>query len=194
MLEGKIIWFWGLSGSGKTTLADKLCNKLMYKLRTAEQEGQIGVVSDIQRLDGDIVRQSLTKDLGFSIEDRFEHIRRVAFVADLLSRHEVLVICSFITPLKAMRMFLREYLGDRLILIECRCPLEECMRRDPKKLYRAALYGKINNMTGLTSPFEAGPTNYPAGTTGETIVSTYYWNEEQCLEQIINYLKEKKYL
>ena len=135
-----VIWFYGLSGSGKTTLADLLAEK----------------IPNSQRLDGDIVRKDLTRDLGFDIGDRFENIRRVCFVADLLSKNGITVIASFITPLKAMRFYLKTVLGSRLKLIYVDCSLKRCIKRDPKGLYKKALRGEIDNFTGLTSVFEEG--------------------------------------
>ena len=142
--KGRVIWFYGNSGSGKSTLADMLLGYLKENYSNL----------DIEVLDGDNVREGLTKDLGFSIEDRFEHIRRVSFVADLLSKHGVCVIASFITPLKAMRLFLEQKLGDRLILVHVDSSIETCIKRDVKGLYKKALQGDIKDMTGLTSPAE----------------------------------------
>lgn len=145
--KGKVIWLWGLSGSGKTTIAD-LLEKEIKSLNVP-----------VQRLDGDLVREGLTKDLGFSVKDRFEHIRRVSWVADLLASNGICVICSFITPLRAMRIFLRRYFENHLELIFVDCDLEECIKRDVKGLYDKALSGKIDEFTGITSPFEL-PNSY----------------------------------
>lgn len=164
-MKGKIIWLYGLSGSGKTTLADLLAER----------------IPNSERLDGDIVRKTLTRDLGFSIEDRFENIRRIAFVADLLSKHGVNVICSFITPLEVMRIYLRKVLGDRLRLIYIECSLEECIKRDPKGLYAKALSGEIEGMTGLTSPFEIGD---------DHSINTIIGSPRECIYEVMRLLEK----
>jgi len=191
-LKGKIIYFYGLSGSGKTTLSDLLAKHLDndrelnpgFRRITDTTEGVLCKYGQgIQRLDGDNVRQELTRDLGFSLEDRFEHIRRVAFVADLLSRHGVTVISSFITPLTAMRIYLRQKFGNRLILVYLHCPIHECIRRDVKGLYKKALSGEIKEFTGLTQTFE-----YPRWHCEEEFdfeIPTSDYSEEECLEYLI---------
>lgn len=143
--KGRVFWFYGLSASGKTTLADAFAKKLQ------KDEHQV------LRLDGDITRKFLTKDLGYSLDDRFENIRRVAWVAKIVSEFGIYVVCSFITPLESMRLFLREFLGKRLVLINLRCRLETCVGRDPKGLYKKALNGEIKNFTGITQVYEPNP-------------------------------------
>jgi len=136
---GKVIWLYGLSSSGKTTLGDLLAKSINGK---------------VQRLDGDIVRKSLTADLGFSVEDRFKNIKRICFVADLLSKNDICIIASFITPFRTYREHLRRILGHRLILVYVDCSLEKCIKRDTKGLYRKAINGQILNMTGISQKFE----------------------------------------
>lgn len=140
-LKGKVIWFFGISGSGKTTLADLLAKDL-------EDKGQ-----KVERLDGDIVRPILCKDLGFTPKDVFENIRRVSYVADLLSRNGVTVIASFITPHRVNRIYLRKKLGIRLVLIHVITSLRTCIKRDPKGLYEGVLTGEIRNLAGIDAPF-----------------------------------------
>lgn len=195
-LRGKVIWFYGLSGSGKSTLADELAEHLFnekqlnpgcFKKITDTTEGCLCKYGQgILRLDGDVVREGLTKDLGFSLEDRFEHIRRVCFVADLLSQHGVCVIASFITPLEAMRIYLREKLGDRLVLVYVDCSLHGCIRRDVKGLYKKALNGVIKNMTGLTQKFDY-PNNFYVEEY-DVRVNTEYRNIDESLEEILSVL------
>jgi len=144
MVKATCIWFFGLSGAGKTTIANKLRDKFLVR----------GL--KVQRLDGDVVRKILTKDLGFSMEDRFEHIRRVVFVAKLLMKNGINVVASFITPLKSMRYYIKQELGEKCLLIECRCGLQTCIERDVKGLYAKALNGIIKDFTGLTQPYERG--------------------------------------
>ncbi len=141
-LRGKVIWFFGISGSGKTTLADMLAKELLLQGHKVE------------RLDGDIIRSALCKDLGFTRKDIYENIRRVSYVADILSRNGITVIASFITPHITNRIFLKTLLGDRLILIHVMCSLTECMKRDPKGLWSLALHGNITNFAGWDAPFE----------------------------------------
>jgi len=142
--KGFTLWFTGLSGSGKTALAKVL--------EPALRERGIKV----ERLDGDIVRQSLTRDLGFSKEDRNKNIERVTFVAKLLTRNGVAVLCSFISPYIARRDKTREEIGN---FVECyvECPLETLVERDVKGLYKKALAGEIQNFTGVSDPYEAPP-------------------------------------
>jgi adenylyl-sulfate kinase len=143
--KGFTLWFTGLSGSGKTALAKVL--------EPALRERGIKV----ERLDGDIVRQSLTRDLGFSKEDRNKNIERVTFVAKLLTRNGVAVLCSFISPYIARRDKTRQEIGN---FVECyvECPLETLVERDVKGLYKKALAGEIQNFTGVSDPYEAPPT------------------------------------
>lgn len=187
-LKGKVIWFYGLSGSGKTTLADMLAEEVSNKKCYAETDDKYkySYSCHTQRLDGDIVREELTKDLGFSLEDRFKHIRRVAFVADVLSKLGVTVIASFITPLTAMRIYLREKFGDRLILIYASCSLSECIKRDTKGLYKKALEGDIEQMTGLTQKFDYPL--YPNESYFNIVVDTQHSTKEECLKTIMELL------
>ena len=145
-MNGKVIWFFGRPCSGKTTLADEIVSTFNVRgMRT-------------HRLDGDIVRKKFTKDLGFSIDDRFENIRRMGYLAEALSKHGINVIASFVTPLRAYRFFLEEIFGRDIIFIECHAKIEECMKRDVKGMYKEALFGRIKGFTGLTSPYEEGDT------------------------------------
>ncbi len=139
--RGFTLWFTGLSGAGKTTLA--LALEPILRERGLK----------VERLDGDIVRQSLTKDLGFSKEDRDLNIERVTFVSKLLTRNGVAVLCSFISPYRARRQRSREEIGD---FVECfvDCPLEVLIERDVKGLYKKALAGEIANFTGISDPYE----------------------------------------
>ena len=139
--QGFTLWFTGLSGSGKTTLA---------KLVEKELEAQ-GL--KVERLDGDIVRQSLSRDLGFTKEDRDENIERVTFVAKLLTRNGVAVLTSFISPYRDVRARSREEIGN-FIEVYCKAPLEALIERDVKGLYTKALRGEIENFTGISDTYE----------------------------------------
>lgn len=140
--KGFVIWMTGLSGAGKTTIALVLEKDLKARgLR-------------IERLDGDVVRESLTRDLGFTKEDRDKNIERVTFVAKLLSRNDVGVICSFISPYQAVRDMVRSQTTNFLeVFVDA--PLEVVMDRDVKGLYQKAIAGEIPNFTGISDPFEA---------------------------------------
>ena len=139
--KGFTLWFTGLSGSGKSALADAVADDLKHK----------GM--KVERLDGDIVRKNLTKDLGFSEEDRNQNIERVTFVAKLLTRNGVAVLASFISPDNNIRAYSREEIGD-YVLVYVKCALEVCEERDPKGMYKKARAGEIKNFTGIDHPFE----------------------------------------
>jgi len=139
--KGFTLWFTGLSGSGKSALADEVAEDL-------KKRGM-----KVERLDGDIVRKSLTKDLGFTEEDRNRNIERVTFVAKLLTRNGVAVLASFISPYNKIRAYSRKEIGD-YILVYVKCALEVCEERDPKGMYKKARAGEIENFTGIDHLFE----------------------------------------
>ena len=139
--KGFTLWFTGLACSGKTVLANAVAEDLKKK----------GM--KVERLDGDIVRKGLTRDLGFSDEDRRMNIERVTFVAKLLTRNGVAVLASFISPFNDIRAYSREEIGE-YILVYVKCSLEECERRDVKGMYAKARTGEIKEFTGIDSPFE----------------------------------------
>jgi adenylylsulfate kinase len=142
--HSKVLWFTGLSGSGKSTIAQHLESKLY-------NEGFFPQV-----LDGDNIRSGINNNLGFSIEDRQENIRRIAEVAKLYVDSGVLAICSFISPTKKIRTFAKDIIGaDDYIEIFVNAPLEVCEKRDVKGLYEKARQGKIKGFTGIDSPYEA---------------------------------------
>jgi adenylyl-sulfate kinase len=140
-MNGFVLWFTGLSGSGKSAVAERVAEKLTSR----------GL--KIERLDGNIVRKSLTNDLGFTKEDRNENIKRVTFVAKLLSRNGVGVIASFISPYREIRNRVRNEVTN-FVEVYTRCPLDVCIQRDPKGLYKRALNGEIANFTGISHPYE----------------------------------------
>jgi len=139
--RGFTLWFTGLPCSGKTVLADAVAEELKKK----------GM--KVERLDGDIVRKSLTRDLGFTEEDRNMNIERVTFVAKLLTRNGVAVLASFVSPYNKIRDYSRKEIGD-YILVYAKCSLEECETRDVKGMYAKARSGEIKNFTGIDHPFE----------------------------------------
>jgi adenylylsulfate kinase len=139
---GVTIWFTGLSGAGKTTIS-----------RAIEQELQSKGYKRVESLDGDVVRQNLTKGLGFSKEDRDENIRRVGFVANILTRNQVIVLVSAISPYQEIRQEVRERIGN-FVEVYVNAPLAICEQRDVKGLYKKARAGEIKNFTGIDDPYE----------------------------------------
>ena len=138
-----ILWFTGLSGSGKSTLAD-LVERALHRR---------GFHTTL--LDGDNLRHGINKDLGFTETDRAENIRRVGEIAKLMVDAGLIVLCCFISPYAAEREMVRELVGaGEFLEIFVDTPLDECIRRDPKGLYRKALDGKIPNFTGISAPYE----------------------------------------
>jgi len=141
MAKGFTLWFTGLSGSGKSTLADRVAGILLER----------GMKVEV--LDGDVVRQNLSKGLGFSKEDRDTNIRRIGFVCHLLTRNDVVAIAAAISPYEAIRDENRALIG-RFVEVYCKCDLETLKDRDPKGLYEKALRGEIANFTGVSDPYE----------------------------------------
>ena len=139
--RGFVLWLTGLSGAGKSTIAEAL----VPELRAAGKK--------VELLDGDIVRTHLSKGLGFSREDRDLNIARIAFVASLLARNGVAVLVSAISPYKETREAARRTIGD-FVELHVAPPLEECIRRDTKGLYKKALAGEIKQFTGISDPYE----------------------------------------
>ncbi len=172
MHEGFVVWFTGLSGSGKTTLA-----------MAVEEELHTRGVRYVQRLDGDVVRQDLTRDLGFSKEDRDENIHRVTFVAELLSKNGVATTCSFISPYRKARATARDRCHN-FIEVYTQCALETLIERDPKGLYKKALAGEITGFTGVDDPYEE-PIN------PEIVVQTDRETIDESTDTILSYLEKK---
>lgn len=161
-----------MSGAGKTTLTISLEDEL--KRRDYEY---------IQRLDGDIVRENLTRDLTFTKEDRDENIRRITFVASLLSKNGVGVMVSAISPYIEAREKAREKCHN-FIEIYMKCGLNTLIKRDVKGLYKKAINGEISNFTGIDDPYEEPPNP-------EIIIHSDRESEEESLKKIIDYLLER---
>ena len=139
-----VLWFTGLPGAGKSTVANMVETALHAR----------GVHTIM--LDGDNIRHGLNRDLGFTEADRVENIRRIGEVAKLMTDAGLIVLCSFISPFRAERRMVREMLGsDEFLEIFVDTPIEQCIARDPKGLYRRALAGEIKNFTGVDQPYEA---------------------------------------
>ncbi|SEI92907.1 adenylylsulfate kinase/bifunctional enzyme CysN/CysC [Allopseudospirillum japonicum] len=140
----QIIWFTGLSGSGKTTLAVALKEQLAAQ-----------GIDKIYHLDGDQLRKGINADLGFSLTDRDENLRRAAHIARLFLDEGYWVLASFITPLNRQQAMIRELLPEgRFIEVHLSTPLEVCQQRDPKQLYAKTATGDVPQMTGVKSPYE----------------------------------------
>ena len=139
--KGFTVWFTGLPCSGKTTIADRVAEILMNQGHRVE------------RLDGDTVRQGLTSDLGFTKEDRDENIKRITFVSKLLTKNGVMVLATFVSPYRERRKKTREEIGD-FVEVYTSCPIEVCIARDVKGMFKKALAGEISNFTGIDDPYE----------------------------------------
>jgi adenylylsulfate kinase len=173
--KGFTVWFTGLSGAGKSTIAEMLYHEFQAR----------GMKTEI--LDGDVVRQNLSKGLGFSKEDRDTNILRIGFVANLLTRNGVATICCPISPYKATRDANRELIGD-FVEIYVHATLEElAQNRDPKGLYKKAMAGEITGFTGVDDPYEA-PEN------PELVVDTMVETPEESLQKVLAMLKELGYI
>ena len=169
---GFTLWFTGLSGSGKTTIADIVILEL-------DRRGQL-----VEPLDGDVVRTHLSKGLGFSKEDRDTNIRRIAFVADLLSRNGVGVITAAISPYAELRREARATMGERFIEVYVQASVEECAKRDTKGLYAKAFKGEIKEFTGVSDPYE--PPVDP-----EIVVDTENESVEESAGKVLAYVDER---
>ena len=170
--KGFTLWFTGLSGAGKTTVSKIVETELRAR------------GSRLEILDGDVVRENLSKGLGFSKEDRDTNVRRIAFVADLLSRNGVPVITAAISPYKAIRDEARELMGDRFIEVYIEASVDACAERDVKGLYAKAFAGEIKEFTGVSDPYEA-PEN------PELVLHTESEEPAESAQRLLAYLEER---
>jgi len=164
--KGFTLWFTGLPCSGKSSMADAMFEKLRQKKLKTE------------RLDADVIRKHLWKELGFSKEDRDENIRRAAYLASLLTRNGIITITSFISPYRELRDYARQEIGD-FVEIYVKCPMDVCIQRDTRGLYKKALAGEIKNFTGISDPYEE-PLN------PEVVVDTEHESIEQGVDKIMS--------
>jgi len=139
--QGFTLWFTGLSGAGKSTI----CAIIEKRLREAGAK--------IEVLDGDVVRENLSKGLGFSKEDRDINIRRIGFVCELLARNGVIAMVAAISPYRAVREEIRSRIAN-FVEVYVECPLEVVTGRDVKGLYKKAIAGEIPQFTGVSDPYE----------------------------------------
>ncbi len=172
--KGFTIWFTGLPSSGKTTVSEIVEKKLRER----------GLKVEV--LDGDVVRTNLSKGLGFSKEDRDTNILRIGFVCHLLTRNDVIAIAAAISPYTAIRDKNRALIGN-FIEVFVDTPLEECIKRDVKGLYKKALAGEMKGFTGVDDPYEVPPNP-------EVRLDTVNTTPEQCADIILKKAVEMGYL
>ena len=173
--RGFTVWFTGLSGAGKSTIAEMLFHELRAR----------GLKTEI--LDGDVLRQNLSKGLGFSKEDRDTNIRRIGFVANLLTRNGVATICCPISPYRETRDEVRALIGE-FVEVHVHATVEELARnRDPKGLYRKALAGEIKGFTGVDDPYE--PPENP-----ELVLDTMTEEPVESLQAVLEKLHQLGYI
>ncbi|MCI2789486.1 adenylyl-sulfate kinase [Staphylococcus warneri] len=174
--QSVLIWFTGLSGSGKSTVSVAL-EKALF------EDGK-----QTYRLDGDNVRHGLNKNLGFSPEDRQENIRRIGEVGKLMVDSGAITVTAFISPYKQDRDNVRQLFEEQeFVEVYTQCSIETCEQRDPKGLYKKARTGEIPEFTGISAPYE--PPENP-----EIIIDTEDNSVEASVNQILNYLKEHRYI
>lgn len=163
---GNVIWLTGLSASGKSTIAEGIKKRIE------------GFGDKCCIIDGDQMREGLTKNLGFGKNDRRENVRIAAEVAKLFSKNGMTVVVALITPYEEYRQMARDILGDKYYEVFVECPLGTCIERDPKGLYKRAIDGKILNFTGVSDDYELPIDPYVVVNTDELDVS-------ECVEKII---------
>jgi adenylylsulfate kinase len=168
---GTVIWFTGLSGAGKTTTAKHIQSMLIQKNRR------------IELLDGDELRRGICKGLTFTYEDRLENINRIIYLANLLSRNEITVIVSAITPYEIMRIAARTQLPN-YVEVFVKCSIKECERRDVKGLYKKARSGELSSFTGITD-------HYDIPQSPDVVIDTEFTSLEDNSIKILQYLTEK---
>ncbi len=172
--KGFVVWLTGLSGSGKTTIGASLQVQLQ----------ELGLRAEL--LDGDEVRRQLSPDLGFTKADRETHARRVVYLSKLLAKNGIITLVSLIAPYRSFREYARREIVD-YVEVYVNTPLETCIKRDPKGLYKKALKGEITDMTGVQDPYEE-PVN------PELIIETERLTVEESARLILSKLKELKYI
>jgi len=173
--KGFTLWLTGLSGAGKSTLSEEVDRQLRAR-----------GVPNVEVLDGDVIRENLSKGLGFTKEDRDINIRRIAFVCRLLTRNDVPTIAAAISPYREIRHEVRETIGD-FVEVFVSAPLEVCIKRDVKGLYRKALAGEIKEFTGVSDPYE--DPEQP-----EVVCHTDRETVEESAAKVIEYLENRGFL
>ena len=170
------LWFTGLPSSGKSTIAHAVEKRLH----------EMGVRT--YTFDGDNVRHGLCSDLGFSPEDRAENLRRIAEMIKLFLDAGIVVLAAFVSPFRKDREKIRKIISEKdFIEIYCKCPVEVCMKRDPKGMYERALKGEIKEYTGISSPYEE-PEN------PDLILETHLLSIEECVERVLKLINNKIFI
>jgi len=170
--DGFTLWFTGLPCSGKTTITQAVAEELTErKLR-------------YEILDGDEVRENLTKDLGFSREDRRTNVLRNAFVARLLARNGVIAMAALITPYNDTQQEVREH-AENVHLVHVNCPVEVCAERDVKGMYEKAKKGEIDNFTGISDPYEE-PVD------PELVIHSHEETVDESAGRVVQYLEQEE--
>ncbi|MGH7504843.1 MAG: adenylyl-sulfate kinase [Longimicrobiales bacterium] len=172
--SGFTVWFTGLAGSGKSTIARLVADELRQR------------VGRVELLSGSEFRQNLSQGLGFSREDRVANIRRIGYVAKLLTRNGVAVVTTSISPYRAARDECRQMIG-RFVEVYVECPLEVCEERDTKGLYERARRGEITSFSGINDPYE--PPLQP-----EVLCRTAEESPAACAERVITHLEERGWI
>jgi adenylylsulfate kinase len=173
--RGVVIWLTGLPSAGKSTIAEALVPALRARGERVEL------------LDGDVVRENLSKGLGFSKEDRDINIRRIGFVAELLARNGVKVVTAAISPYRSVRDEVRDMVGEHFLEVHVSTPIEVCESRDVKGLYAKARSGQLKGFTGIDDPYE--PPLAP-----EIEIPTHTESVEESAARIIDVLVARGYL
>ena len=171
-MKGFTLWFTGLPCSGKTTISDIVEKELKER----------GL--NVEALDGDELRKNLSKDLGFSKKDRDTHIRRIGFISKLLSRNGVATLAAFVSPYREVRDHLRSEI-ENFVEVYVRCPVDECIKRDVKGMYKKALAGEIKNFTGISDPYEEP-------LSPELVVETDKESPEESAQRVVQKLEQMK--
>ena len=170
--RGVTLWFTGLPCSGKTTIAELVKAQL-------EQDG-----TAVELLDGDEIRKHFSAGVGFSKEDRGNHLKRVTYLCHLLSKHGVVVLASFVSPYRENRDYARQLIGERFAEIFVDTPLDECIKRDVKGMYKKALAGEIKQFTGVSDPYEPP-------TAAEFIIKTTAESAQQSATRVLQVLQQR---
>jgi adenylylsulfate kinase len=173
--SGFTLWLTGLPRSGKSTVAGLVAGRL-----------RAAGVANVELLDGDIIREGLCRDLGFSREDRTENIRRISFVSKLLTRNGVAVIVAAISPYREDREVAREEIRE-FVEVWCKASIDACADRDYKGLYEKARRGEITNLTGVNDPYEE-PED------ADLVLDTEGEQPEESAERVMEVLRAKGYV
>jgi len=171
--DGLVMWLTGLSSAGKSTLSRMAATQLRERGHRVEV------------IDGDLIRERLSPDLGFSRTDRDENVRRVTVISDLLSRNGVVVLAAMISPFREARARARAELGERFVEVYVKASLEACAKRDPKGLYAQALQGRIGEFTGVSDPYEE-----PLAP--ELVLDTEHESKQRCVARILEYVDARR--